>query len=156
MIERPLFTYVLGYSRTPKPPYVTYRHICDVVNAICVSRRSTNEVYFIEFYKIQNMDSNENKLKMIIEQHPEWVIVKSEEDGKLYRVRIRKLTPKECMRLMDVKDEDTDKMLSAVSKSQVYKQAGNSIVVNCMVNIFENLFFKDFEKPKTKTTKKLF
>lgn len=57
------------------------------------------------------------------------------------RLRIRKLTPKECFRLMDVEDKYIDKIQSAgISKSQQYKLAGNSIVVNCMYHIFENLF----------------
>jgi DNA (cytosine-5)-methyltransferase 1 len=55
--------------------------------------------------------------------------------------RIRKLTPRECFRLMDVKDEDIDKIqATGISKSQQYKMAGNSIVVSCMFYIFENLF----------------
>lgn len=44
--------------------------------------------------------------------------------------RIRKLTPKECLRLMGVRDEDIQKMQDAgISDSQLYKMAGNSIVV---------------------------
>ena len=50
---------------------------------------------------------------------------------------IRKLTPKECLRLMGVKDEDIDKM--TVSKTQKYKQAGNSIVVDVLMAIFKEL-----------------
>ena len=47
--------------------------------------------------------------------------------------RIRKLTPKECFRLMGVSDSDIDKIQSAgISNSQQYKMAGNSIVVDCM------------------------
>ena len=58
------------------------------------------------------------------------------------KFRIRKLTPRECFRLMDVSEDDIDKIQSAgISKSQQYKLAGNSIVVNCMTLIFENLFF---------------
>lgn len=54
--------------------------------------------------------------------------------------RIRKLTPKECWRLMGFKDEDFDKAQNAgVSNSQLYKQAGNSIVTNCLFYIFKNL-----------------
>lgn len=46
---------------------------------------------------------------------------------------IRKLTPKECFRLMGVSDEDINKMQSSgISNSQQYKLAGNSIVVNSM------------------------
>lgn len=60
------------------------------------------------------------------------------------RYRIRKLTPRECFRLMDVKESDIDKIQSAgVSESQQYKCAGNSIVVACMFHIFENLLVKN-------------
>lgn len=53
---------------------------------------------------------------------------------------IFKLTPRECGRLMDVSDEDITKMLEVNSKSQCYKQFGNSIVVNVLVAIFGQLF----------------
>ena len=55
--------------------------------------------------------------------------------------RIRKLTPKECWRLMGFDDSDFDKAKAAgISNSQLYKQAGNSIVVNVLQYIFRNLF----------------
>lgn len=53
--------------------------------------------------------------------------------------RIRKLTPKECGRLMGVSDEDIDKMAAVNSNTQLYKQFGNSIVVDIMCAMFENL-----------------
>lgn len=60
------------------------------------------------------------------------------------RYRIRKLTPRECFRLMDVVESDIDKIqASGVSESQQYKMAGNSIVVACMAGIFKNLFSKN-------------
>ena len=55
--------------------------------------------------------------------------------------RIRKLTPRECGRLMGVSDEDIDKMASVNSNTQLYKQFGNSIVVDVMCAMFENLNF---------------
>lgn len=55
--------------------------------------------------------------------------------------RIRKLTPRECFRLMAFSDEDFDKAQAAgVSNSQLYKQAGNSIVVDVLYYIFKNLY----------------
>ena len=55
--------------------------------------------------------------------------------------RIRKLTPRECYRLMGFSDEDFDKVKSVgMSDTQCYKQAGNSIVVNCLMAIFTNMF----------------
>ena len=55
--------------------------------------------------------------------------------------KIRKLTPKECFRLMDVPEKYIDKLMnSGISNSQLYKLAGNSIVVNCLYHIFRKLF----------------
>ena len=55
-------------------------------------------------------------------------------------LRIRKLTPKECFRLMGFDDNDVDILVeNKISNTQLYKQAGNSIVVNVLEAIFENL-----------------
>jgi DNA (cytosine-5)-methyltransferase 1 len=59
-------------------------------------------------------------------------------NGILYQMikyRIRRLTPRECFRLMDFPDTFT----WPVSDSQAYKQAGNSIVVNVLYKILKNL-----------------
>ena len=55
------------------------------------------------------------------------------------KLKIRKLTPRECWRLMDFDDADFDKAAKVNSDSQLYKQAGNSIVVNCLYLIFKEL-----------------
>ena len=56
-------------------------------------------------------------------------------------LKIRKLTPKECWRLMGFDDEDFEKAQAVpTSNTQLYKQAGNSIVVNVLEKIFKNLF----------------
>ena len=63
------------------------------------------------------------------------------EPGKVINnLRIRKLTPKECWRLMGFSDTDFDKASKTNSNSQLYKQAGNSIVVNVLEEIFKMLF----------------
>ena len=54
-------------------------------------------------------------------------------------LRIRKLTPKECWRLMGFDDEDFEKAALVNSNTQLYKQAGNSIVVNVLVAILKEL-----------------
>lgn len=72
------------------------------------------------------------------------------------RLGIRKMSPREALRLMDVSEEDIDKMMNAeetvtlkdgtvktkkaIPKSALYKLAGNSIVVSCLYYIFRNLF----------------
>lgn len=54
--------------------------------------------------------------------------------------RIRKLTPRECFRLMGVKDEDFDKIKDKLSQTWLYHLAGDSIVVNVLMAIFEMMF----------------
>lgn len=64
---------------------------------------------------------------------------------------IRKLTPHECFRLMDVSEDNIDKLLGiGISNSQLYKLAGNSIVVNCLYHIFRKLFINT-ENESTQT-----
>lgn len=58
--------------------------------------------------------------------------------------RIRKLTPKECFRLMGVKDKDFEKVEKNQSNSSLYHLAGDSIVVNVLMAIFKNLMEADY------------
>ena len=59
------------------------------------------------------------------------------------KFRIRKLTPRECFRLMDVDDKDIDKIqASGISNSSQYKLAGNSIVVNVLYHLFRKLIIE--------------
>lgn len=54
-------------------------------------------------------------------------------------LRIRKLTPKECFRLMGVKDEDYEKCAKNQSNASLYHLAGDSIVVNVLMEIFKEI-----------------
>lgn len=68
----------------------------------------------------------------------------SDSQGTLDGYRIRKLTPRECWRLMGFDDADFDKAQAAgISNTQLYKQAGNSIVVNCLEAIFNGIEWSD-------------
>jgi len=63
--------------------------------------------------------------------------------------RIRKLTPRECFRLMDVDDADIDKIQAAgIPKAQQYKLAGNSVVTACWQFIMYQLFIDQSNKSK--------
>lgn len=81
------------------------------------------------------------------------------------RYRIRKLTERECFRLMNVSDSDIDKIEThrikvtqkngtvkekPIPKSAKYKLAGNSIVVSCLYHIFHQMFIAEPPKPKEK------
>lgn len=57
------------------------------------------------------------------------------------KYRIRKLTPRECFILMGLTTEDCDKASDiGVSNSQLYRQAGNGIVTNCINLLFQHLY----------------
>lgn len=58
------------------------------------------------------------------------------------KYRIRKLTPRECFRLMNFDDDDFFAAESVNSNTRLYSQAGNSIVVNCLSAIFSQLNIK--------------
>lgn len=55
------------------------------------------------------------------------------------KYRIRKLTPKECFRLMGVEDKDFEKVAKNQSNSSLYHLAGDSIVVNVLMAIFKQM-----------------
>ena len=50
-------------------------------------------------------------------------------------ISIRRLTPRECWRLMGWYDDQIDKVINEFSNTQLYKMAGNGIVVNVLVRI---------------------
>lgn len=60
-------------------------------------------------------------------------------------LRVRKLTEKECFRLMGVKDEDYEKIARNQSKSKLYHLAGDSIVTTCLMALFGQMLDVDWE-----------
>ena len=66
------------------------------------------------------------------------------EDSDMENIRIRKLTPRECWRLMGFDDEDFNKARAVNSDTQLYKQAGNSIVVNVLESIKGKILSRDY------------
>ena len=57
-----------------------------------------------------------------------------------FTLRIRKLTPNECFRLMGFSDSEFKRAEAIESNTQLYKQAGNSIVVDVLYYIFKELY----------------
>ena len=91
-------------------------------------------------YKQQDMEQELKKEKD--ENGMTWYL--DEESGRWHRFRIRKLTPRECFRLMGVRDKDIDTIQAAgISNSQQYKMAGNSIVVDQLTHLFMQMFSPD-------------
>ena len=73
----------------------------------------------------------------------------------LHDYRIRKLTPKECWRLMGISDEDFEKAQEVNSNTQLYKQAGNAIVVDVLEGIFRKLFLSKSKEKGNKLEEQL-
>lgn len=62
-------------------------------------------------------------------------------------LRIRYLTPRECLRLQAFPDEAIDRIIPELPKSALYKVAGNSIAVCCLTAIFKGMFIDEtYEK----------
>ena len=64
-----------------------------------------------------------------------FTITASDRHGIIYHGRIRRLTPRECLRLQGYRDEQIDKMEAVTSDNQLYKQAGNGVTVNVIESI---------------------
>ena len=75
-----------------------------------------------------------------------YFIMEQKQTTEPLEYRVRKLTPKECFRLMGVTDSDADKMIGVLSKSRCYQVAGNSIVVDVLAAIFSQLFIENKNK----------
>ena len=66
--------------------------------------------------------------------------------------RVRRLSERELFRLMDLSEEDIDKIQAAgISKTQQAKMAGNSIVVSCLYHIFRKMFIDTEQEEKQMT-----
>lgn len=81
-------------------------------------------------------------------------------DGRQIEFRIRKLTPTECLKLMDVPQWAIERMTATgddgkqiISNSQLYKLAGNSIVTSCLYHLYEQIWFP--KQPTSLTPKQL-
>ena len=80
-----------------------------------------------------------------MEKEKKQIELPDELKGKKFR--IRKLTPRECFRLMGVDDADIDKIqASGISNSGQYKLAGNSIVVDVLFHLFRKMFIETGEE----------
>lgn len=86
---------------------------------------------------------NQNKRRARVDKERAHTITTSPQIGTLTDHGVRKLTPRECFRLMGFSDGDFDKAQAVCSNTQLYKQAGNSIVVNVLEAIIKNIDFTE-------------
>lgn len=99
---------------------------------------------------LTTMGGGHREPKIVMEQAARAVLTTDKEKkrqnvaiGNYPRYRIRKLTPLECWRLQAFDDEDFEKaVVAGISNSQLYKQAGNSITVTVLEELFKELLHK--------------
>jgi site-specific DNA-cytosine methylase len=131
----------ISITATFLPWYITKEKYMNDVNLKSKCKRLESLVDKTEFEegKVLNMDlynqtTNENISQCLTEPH--------HNSQRLFDgLRIRKLTPKECWRLMGFDDKDYEKASKVNSNAQCYKQAGNSICVPVLEAILKNLLF---------------
>lgn len=69
-----------------------------------------------------------------------WISRADDQNKAIHNLPIRKLTPKECMRVQDFSDVDYERVkATGMSDAQIYKQSGNSICVSCLYYIFKQM-----------------
>ena len=132
---------LLGWTRDKKGNVVN-RHPVEVVNAVTAGKRENTQNYVL-LTKGRGFCNGKTHIDSPTITKSNWKENTFLNDG----IRIRKLTPRECFRLMGVKESQIDTIQEAgISKTQQYKLAGNSIVVNCLTAIFRQLFIGNFNK----------
>lgn len=146
---------VLGWVRD-KEGNVVKRPVVEVANCVTSGKRDNTQNYvmepFIGSFKSRNPDnpSERKKTNGMYKQRFEPnakglsnTLTGVQKDNMVVEpsYRIRKLTERECFRLMDVPEAYIDRIQQAgISRSQQYKMAGNSIVVSCMYHIWRRLW----------------
>ena len=81
----------------------------------------------------------QNGRRMKGPEEPMFTITATDRHGVAYHGRIRRLTPRECLRLQGYHDGQIDRIIAGTSDSQLYKQAGNGVTVNVIEAIGRNL-----------------
>ena len=116
-----------------------------------IEKNNIDDTCYIDTYnkRIDKDKSGQFEQQVYDENGSARTLKASEGSGNIPKVindlRIRKLTPRECFRLMGVKDEDFEKCAKNQSDSSLYHLAGDSIVVNVLMAIFNELLKKEGE-----------
>lgn len=131
--------------------FCTYnRHVSvGVSRAVTTRTDASTQSFYLSFKKIEKMKAPTGK-----------AVIYEADNGHKYEIAIRKYTPTDCFRLMGVRDDDIRRLLTKhkvirkgveteeqiISNSKLYQMAGNSIVTNCMVAMFDELFYPSGKK----------
>ena len=133
-----------------KAPHCVWEKVADELKQMATEARkepigvTINEHGSLRPHKLDKAKTGISEFQVENEEDTASTLI-SARPNKIYgyttSYRIRKLTPRECFRLMGVTETDIDKIQqSGVSQSQQYKMAGNSIVVDCLYHMFRKMF----------------
>ena len=112
---------------------------CDCLG-VCVKIKNNTKKGYLEAYPGDGVYTNTSTKRGTVQSQTIQTITTFQDKGVVLEdLRIRKLTPKECWRLMGFDDSDYEKASKVNSNAQLYKQAGNSIVVNVLEAILKQL-----------------
>lgn len=144
---------VLGWTRDSKGKVVN-RHPVEVANCVTASKRDNTQNYVC--CAMRGCGESGNTRQQIEPRKDDLTntITTVQKDNMVSNnnIRIRKLTPRECFRLMGVDDTDIDTIQAAgISNSQQYKMAGNSIVVDVLYHIFRKLLVEPGQEGNSQT-----
>lgn len=138
---------VLGWTRDSKGKVVN-RHPVEVANCVTAAERDNTQNYVCCAMRGRGESGNtEQRIEPRKDNLTNTITTVQKDNLVSSNIRIRKLTPRECFRLMGVDDTDIDTIQAAgISNSQQYKMAGNSIVVDVLYYIFANMFLTEEDR----------
>ena len=137
-MQRPEVVSVLGGGRKNISPFDIIPYLPDE-DCFFDSRHWVYGTDVLPFALTTRIAANNQQYLKVNMAYQNAIELPSELQGKKFR--IRKLTPRECFRLMGVSDADIDIIqASGISNSAQYKLAGNSIVVDVLFHLFRKMF----------------
>lgn len=134
--------YVDGTSSTEQKFEPNFSGCTNTLTSVQKDNYVFEPIIIEDFYKSRNPRLYEQTAPTIRSERAGLKVI----DDESTNGRVRKLTERECWKLMGFTDEDHDRAAKYVSASARYKQAGNSIVTNCLVALFSSLLIKDGDK----------
>lgn len=141
-VARPLTSTMHKSHRASQDNYVSESFVKDGVKMYLPIKEATKKGYAEahdgDYVNLQFPNSNTRRGR--VGEQIANTLLTNDANGVVDGLRIRKLTPKECFRLMGFDDEDCDVLMqNGISNTQLYKMAGNSIVVDVLEEIFVEL-----------------
>lgn len=115
-----------------------------ITSSATILVKNNTEKGYLEAYEGDGVYTNVSTKRGTVQKEMIQTLTTFQDKGVVMNdLRIRKLTPKECWRLMGFTDEEFEKAEKVNSNSQLYKQAGNSICVPVLIAILNNLLKGD-------------